>query len=323
MNALSVVVPLYNEQDNVMELHQEIVKALSGRCEFEIIFVDDGSTDQTAQVARALKPLKYIQLRRNYGQTSAMDAGIKAARHPYIATLDGDLQNDPADILRLMDYLVANDLDIVSGWRKKRHDSLAKKFVSRGANLLRSILVKDNIHDSGCTLKLYKKECFSTVTLYGEMHRFIPAILKIKGFKVGEVEVNHRPRTHGVTKYNWKRTVKGFLDMISVWFWNKYAVRPLHLLGGFGLVSLALGFGFGLWTVLLAIQGMDLSNSMQPFMALFFIGLGFLFLMIGLIADMMTKIYYGLKIETPYNIRQVLDSEDMQDDQTINTGSPE
>jgi len=309
MKALSVIVPLYNEQDNVVPLHQEIVKALRGQCEFEIIFVDDGSTDQTAQIARTLKPLKYIQLRRNYGQTSAMDAGIKAARHPYIATLDGDLQNDPADILKLVDYLEAHDLDVVSGWRKKRHDSLAKKFVSRGANLLRSILVKDNIHDSGCTLKLYKKECFSTVTLYGEMHRFIPAILKIKGYRVGELEVNHRPRLRGVTKYNWKRTIKGFLDMISVWFWNKYAVRPLHLLGGFGLVSLGLGFGFGLWTVLLAIQGMDLSNSMQPYMSLFFIGLGFLFLMIGLIADMMTKIYYGLKIETPYNIRQVIDTE--------------
>jgi len=249
-----------------------------------------------------------------------MDAGIKAARYPYIATLDGDLQNDPVDILRLLDYLEENDLDIVSGWRKKRHDSLAKKFVSRGANVLRSILVKDNIHDSGCTLKLYKRECFATITLYGEMHRFIPAILQIKGFKVGELEVNHRPRQHGVTKYNWKRTVKGFLDMISVWFWNKYAVRPLHLLGGFGLISLGLGFGFGLWTILLAIQGMDLSNSMQPYMSLFFIGLGFLFLMIGLIADMMTKIYYGLKIETPYTIHQVLDFEEAPVDQAAKSG---
>jgi len=307
-------------QDNIIALHQEIVKALSGHCEFEIIFVDDGSTDHTAQVARTLKPLKYIRLRRNYGQTSAMDAGIKAARYPYIATLDGDLQNDPVDILRLLDYLEENDLDIVSGWRKKRHDSLAKKFVSRGANVLRSILVKDNIHDSGCTLKLYKRECFATITLYGEMHRFIPAILQIKGFKVGELEVNHRPRQHGVTKYNWKRTVKGFLDMISVWFWNKYAVRPLHLLGGFGLISLGLGFGFGLWTILLAIQGMDLSNSMQPYMSLFFIGLGFLFLMIGLIADMMTKIYYGLKIETPYTIHQVLDFEEAPVDQAAKSG---
>jgi len=320
MKAISVVVPLYNEQDNVALLHQEIVAALRGQCEFELIFVDDGSTDQTAQAARALKPLKYIQLRRNYGQTSAMDAGIKAARYPYIATLDGDLQNDPADIIRLVDYLEANDLDLVSGWRKKRHDGLAKKFVSRGANLLRSILVKDHIHDSGCTLKIYKRECFADITLYGEMHRFIPAILQIKGYKVGELEVNHRPRLRGVTKYNWKRTVKGFLDMISVWFWNKYAVRPLHLLGGFGLTALGLGFVFGLWTILLAIQGMDLSNSMQPYMSLFFIGLGFLFLMIGLIADMMTKIYYGLHIETPYNIRQILDSEDQVEDPSTKAG---
>lgn len=126
-------------------------------------------------------------------------------------------------------YLEENQLDVVSGWRKNRKDTIMKKFTSRGANLLRGIIVKDHIHDSGCSLKVYRRKCFEGVTLYGEMHRFIPALLKIKGFTVGEVVVNHRPRTEGVTKYNWRRTFKGFVDMVSVWFWNKYSTRPLHM----------------------------------------------------------------------------------------------
>lgn len=308
MQKLSVVVPIYNEQENVENLHREIVKALAGRFDFEIIFVDDGSTDRTYENARNLKPLKYIRLRKNYGQTSAMDAGIKAAQYPLIATLDGDLQNDPADIEAMVAYLIENDLDVVSGWRKNRQDKVSKKFVSRGANLLRGMIVKDHIHDSGCSLKIYKKECFENVNLYGEMHRFIPALLIIKGFKVGELVVNHRHRTAGKTKYNWKRTVKGFLDMISVWFWNKYAVRPLHLLGGMGLLSIGFGILFGFWSVLLAFQGKDLSSTLQPFMSLFFITLGFLFFVLGLVADMLKKIYYGMKIDSPYFVKDVFEN---------------
>ena len=308
MQKLSVVVPIYNEQENVENLHREIVKALAGRFEFEIIFVDDGSTDRTYENARNLKPLKYIRLRKNYGQTSAMDAGIKAAQYPLIATLDGDLQNDPADIEAMVAYLIENDLDVVSGWRKNRQDSVSKKLVSRGANLLRGMIVKDHIHDSGCSLKIYKKECFENVNLYGEMHRFIPALLIIKGFKIGEFVVNHRHRTAGKTKYNWKRTVKGFLDMISVWFWNKYAVRPLHLLGGMGLLSIGFGILFGFWSILLAFQGKDLSSTLQPFMSLFFITLGFLFFVLGLVADMLKKIYYGMKIDSPYFVKDVFEN---------------
>ena len=308
MQKLSIVVPIYNEQENVVNLHREIVQALEGRFDFEIIFVDDGSTDRTFENARNLEPLKYIRLRKNYGQTSAMDAGIKAAKFPLIATLDGDLQNDPADIEAMVAFLIENDLDVVSGWRKNRHDSLAKKLVSRVANLLRGLIVKDHIHDSGCSLKIYKKSCFENMNLYGEMHRFIPALLEIKGFKVGEHVVNHRYRTAGKTKYNWKRTVKGFLDMISVWFWNKFAVRPLHLLGGLGLLSIGIGILFGCWSVLLVIEGKDLSSTMQPFMSLFFITLGFLFLVIGLVADMLTKIYYGMKIDSSYFVKDIFEN---------------
>lgn len=248
MTKVSIVVPVYNEEGNVAKLHQEIKEVCeSNQYEYEIIFVNDGSSDRTEEICKTLRPLKYIGLRRNFGQTAAMDAGIKAAQYEYIVTMDGDRQNDPSDIPMMIQYLEENDLDVVSGWRKHRKDTVMKKFTSRGANFLRHILVHDGIHDSGCSLKVYRKECFDHVNLYGEQHRFIPAILKIKGFKVGEVVVNHRPRTAGKTKYNWKRTIKGFVDMISVWFWNKYSTRPLHLLGGMGFIFFA--FGRRLWNL--------------------------------------------------------------------------
>lgn len=306
---ISVVVPVYNEEGNVQELHEEIRKV----CEenqfiYEIIFVDDGSTDRTAQLAENLKPLKLIQMRRNFGQTAAMDAGIKAAQYDYIVTMDGDRQNDPADIPNLIDYLEKNDLDVVSGWRKYRKDTIMKKFTSRGANFLRGIIIKDNIHDSGCSLKIYRKECFIGLNLYGEMHRFIPALLKIKGFSVGEVVVNHRARTAGVTKYNWKRTFKGLVDMISVWFWNKYAVRPLHLMGSIGLISLGLGCACGVWSITLFLLGYKMSNNvMPPLLTVFFIIIGLLLFIFGLMSDVLVKTYYGMHVDTPYSIKKIID----------------
>src|SRR5690606_36402750 len=187
--------------------------------DYEIIMVDDGSSDGTLKVLKTLAPVTVIRLRSNFGQTAALDAGIKAAQYPYIITMDGDLQNDPADAPRLIAHLEEHDLDVVSGWRKNRKDPFSKKFISRGANVLRGILVNDGIHDSGCTLKIYRKECFDNVNLYGEMHRCIPALLKMRGFSIGELPVNHRPRHAGKSKYNLKRTLKGLVDMIMIWFW--------------------------------------------------------------------------------------------------------
>ena len=239
---ISIVVPIFNEQDNVKKLHAEIVEVLSGLGKpYEVIFINDGSTDKTLENCQGLKPLKIINFRRNFGQTASLDAGIKEAKGEIIVTLDGDLQNDPRDIPRLLRKIKKYKLDVVSGLRKKRYDPWSKKFLSRGAEQLRKYLINDGIHDSGCTLKAYKKECFERVNLMGEMHRFIPATLAINGFKIGELEVNHRPRVHGITKYNYKRTVKGFLDILGVWFWMKYASRPLHLFGGAGLLCFILG----------------------------------------------------------------------------------
>lgn len=315
MQGISVVVPVFNEEGNVRELHQEILEVCKKEnYKFEIIFVDDGSKDKTPEICKELKPLKYIRMRKNFGQTAAMDAGIKAAQYDYIVTMDGDRQNDPADIPKLVKYLEDNNLDIVSGWRKNRKDTVMKKFTSRVANFLRGIIVKDHIHDSGCSLKIYKKECFDHINLYGEMHRFIPALLKIKGFEVGEVVVNHRPRTAGVTKYNWKRTVKGFVDMISLWFWSKYSVRPLHLLGAGGMISIFLGVVCAIWSIVLFALGYKMSNNiMPPLLTVFFIIVGLLMFIFGLMSDMMSKTYYGSGIDKSYSVKETIENKETEE----------
>ena len=308
-DSISVVVPVYNEEGNIAKLHKEIKDVCEANgYTYEIIFINDGSTDRTEEVCRTLTPLKLITMRKNFGQTAAMDAGIKAAQYDYIVTMDGDGQNDPADIPNMLKYLHDNNLDVVSGWRKNRKDTFMKRFVSRGANFLRFLLVHDGIHDSGCSLKVYKRECFKGVNFYGEQHRFIPAILKIKGFSIGEVVVNHRARTSGYTKYNWKRTIKGFVDMISVWFWNKFATRPLHLLGGVGLVFELLGFVCGIWSIALFAMGRKMSNNIfPPLLTIFFVIIGLIMIIFGLMSEILIKTYYGVHVDTPYSVKSIED----------------
>lgn len=309
MTALSIVIPIYNEEGNVIELHQEIVAVCeANNYTYEIILVDDGSSDNTVKLAKTLSPVKLIQLRKNFGQTAAMDAGIKASQYDYIITMDGDRQNDPTDIPKLIQHLEEHDLDIVSGWRKNRKDPFMKRFVSRGANFLRQRLINDGIHDSGCSLKIYKRECFHTVSLYGEMHRFIPAILKIKGFKIGEVIVNHRARIAGVTKYNWRRTFKGLIDMISVWFWNKYSVRPLHLLGGIGLFFIGVSFITGSTAFYKFLMGHDASNSAWLLLTMFLFLGGIQFFISGLLGDIMVKSYYERTKDSSYSIKTITEN---------------
>ena len=300
---ISVVVPIYNEVLNVKKLHKEIVSV----CEkegytYEIIFVDDGSNDGTLEVLKNLSPLTMIAFRRNFGQTAAMDAGIRQAKYPFIVTMDGDGQNDPADIPRLIEAMEESGKDIISGWRRIRRDPLGKRFFSKGAHVLRRMMIRDGIHDSGCSLKLYRKECFKGVRLYGEMHRFIPAVLKIKGFRIGEIEVNHRSRSAGETKYDWRRSIKGFLDMLSVWFWNKFAVRPLHLLGGLGLLSIFTGFAVSIAGVVLYIKGNPLFKNILPITAVFLFITGVQLFVSGLMADILAKSYFSTTEDSSYSI---------------------
>ncbi|MEK7549651.1 MAG: glycosyltransferase family 2 protein [Patescibacteria group bacterium] len=303
---LSIIVPLYNEEGNVRELHRKIHEALEkvGKS-YEIIFIDDGSKDKTLEEAKGLSPLRLIVFRKNFGQTAAFDAGIKAARGEIVITMDGDLQNDPADIPLLLAEM-DKGYDVVSGWRHKRQDPWSKKIPSRIANFLRKMLIHDNIHDSGCSLKAYRRECFQDVDLFGEMHRFIPAILQLDGFRVSEVKVSHYPRIHGVTKYNWKRGIKGFVDMISIWFWRKYSYRPIHLFGGGGVLLSVIGSGLLGWMAVEKIFfGAALTQRIWPMMGVFFILMGVQLFVAGLLADIMVRNYYHSRNRMNYTVREV------------------
>ena len=303
---LSVVVPLYNEEGNVRELHHKIFEAVQklGRS-FEIIFVDDGSKDGTVAQAASLTPLKLIVFRKNFGQTAAFDAGFKEAKGEIIITLDGDLQNDPADIPLLLAKM-AEGFDVVSGWRFKRQDPWSKKIPSRVANFLRALLIHDNIHDSGCSLKAYKRACFQDIDLFGEMHRFIPAILQLEGYSVGEVKVSHHPRIHGVTKYNWKRGFKGLVDMVSIWFWRKYSHRPLHLFGASGFILSSLGVAILLWMAIEKFYfGAALAARLWPLIGIFFVLVGVQLFISGLLADIAVRNYYQVRHRMNYSVREV------------------
>ncbi len=327
--SLSVVVPVYNEDGNIARLFQEIKTVCETGMngipfDYEIIIVNDGSTDNTDQVCRSLCPVTYIQFRKNFGQTAAMDCGFKAASKEFIAALDGDGQNDPADIPMMLQYLLENHLDVVSGWRRSRHDTFGKRIASRGANMLRHMIIHDGINDSGCTLKIYRRECFENLTLYGEQHRFIPALLKIRGARIGEVEVHHRPRINGKSKYNLLRVIKGFLDMLSVWFWSKYSSRPLHLLGGMSLVFFFFGAVFGLWTVIGYLLNGHMPNFIiQLILAIFFLTAGQLQLTFGLLGEMMMKTYYNTQNSLPYHVKEKVINPPAHESGAGNTGESE
>ena len=304
---ISVVIPVLNEEENIEALHKEIVDVCeANNYKFEIIIVNDASTDNSAQVIKNVSPVKMIQFRKRYGQTAAMDAGIKAAQYPLIVTMDGDGQNDPADIPNLIHKLEKDNLDVVSGWRKDRKDPFGKRFFSKVANVLRGLLINDGIQDSGCSLKVYRKDCFDDVNLYGEMHRFIPAILKIHGFTVGEIVVNHRPRTAGITKYKWSRSVKGIIDMISIWFWKKYIIRPLHVMGAIGLFLVFVSFCCGVMTIKEFVSGQDMSDTLWLILTLFTFLIGLLIFISGLMMDIIIKTYFENSDRRYYTIKEVV-----------------
>ena len=301
----SVVVPIYNEDGNLKELHQRIKQVMESLGKpYEIIFIDDGSFDKTPSILNELSPLTVITFRKNFGQTAALDAGFKQAEGEFIITLDGDLQNPPEEIPKLINK-EKEGFDVISGWRKKRKDPLFKRIVSKGANRLRKFFIDEGIHDSGCTLKIYRKECFKDLNLHGEIHRFIPGVLKWQGYKIGEVEVQHDPRKYGETKYTYSRILKGFVDMIGVWFWRKYSSRPLHLFGGAGIIFTFFGsfLLFALF-ILRLLKIISLAESIWPLVSIFLILVGILLFVSGLLGEIMIKNFYS-NGRTPYNIKQV------------------
>ena len=294
---LSIVIPTYNEEQNVSLLYDELVLTLKTlKHPYEIIYVDDGSSDGTRQALRQLhakdKNVKVLFHRRNFGQTAAMDTGFKYAHGDIIITMDADLQNDPADIPKLLEKM-AEGYDVVSGWRKYRQDPLSKKLFSKFAGFMRRTLTRERIHDSGCTLKAFKKECFVNLDLYGEMHRYIPAILTWRGFRVSEIVVNHRARKFGKTKYGLKRIFRGFLDLLIVKFWMQYSSRPIHLFGGAGLWCFILGFFGGLYLLFVKfVNGEAIANRPMLMLVVLLLVLGVQFFGMGVMTDALTKLYY-------------------------------
>lgn len=313
---LSVVIPVYNEEQNIEILYEQLQPVLLGLGRsYEMVFVDDGSNDGTLEklkkIAALDRKVKVISFRRNYGQTPALAAGFDLARGEVIITLDGDLQNDPKDIPRLLDKM-AEGYDLVSGWRTNRHDKLlTRKIPSWIANRVIAKLTNVHLHDYGCTLKAYKKGIIKNVKLYGEMHRFIPALASFLGIKVTELPVNHRPRVHGTSKYGLSRIYRVILDLINVRFLLDYFTRPIQFFG-----KLALGtFGFGLTALLVSafmryFLGIEINFLAVGIMEVIIFLTGIQLVMMGLVGEMVIRTYHESQDKPIYIVREIIQPED-------------
>jgi glycosyltransferase involved in cell wall biosynthesis len=312
MQGISVVIPVYNEEDNVVESFKEVSGVLDrmGR-PYEIIFVDDGSSDATVrrliEFAGGNPHLKLVQLRRNFGQTAAMAAGFDHTQHDIVVALDGDLQNDPAEIPQMVAKLEEGN-DMVAGWRKHRKDKfISRKLPSMIANRLISYSTGVQLHDYGCTLKVMTGEIARGIKLYGEMHRFIPALAREIGARIVEVPVNHRERRFGTSKYGISRTLRVVLDLITVKFLLGYSKRPIHLFGTVGLLSSGGGVALLAWlTFQRLFQHVPMGNRPLLSLGVMMIIVGLQFLVFGLLAEVLARTYYESQNKKIYIVRRVL-----------------
>ncbi len=306
---ISIVFPAYNEEDNVAELHRQIVASMRlQKDSYEIIAIDNGSTDKTLARLKGLSPIKIIVFPRNFGQTSALDAGIHSARGDIIVTLDADLQNDPADIPRLIEKL-DEGYDCVVGWRKSRHDSLGRVILSRAANWLTRRVSGLDLHDFACALKAFKKEYMKDVHLYGEMHVFLPAILFARGAKIAEIPVRHSERKHGVSKHYFFKAVKDIADLFTVKFLFSYTARPLIFFGGPGILSVLLAFAFAALAVISTfMEGIHIIESPYTYLAMTFFLAGFILLMMGFMVEMLVRVYYEGRYMLPYVVSDIVEN---------------
>lgn len=309
---LTVTVPVYNELDNLWPLYQrtrDALEALPRR--WELVLVDDGSSDGSGarldEIAASDARVTVVHLRRNYGQTAALMAGLDHARGSIIVPMDGDLQNDPVDIGRLLQKL-DEGYDVVSGWRKDRQDHpIRRNLTSRVANWLISRVSGVHLHDYGCSLKAYRREVLAGVKLYGEMHRFVPIYARWNGARVAEIPVLHHARLHGDSKYGLERVLKVVLDLIVVKFLFRYASKPIYLFGGFGLLSLAASLGAGLWALWLKFFGAtSLIQTPLPLLSVFLAGTGIISILMGLLAEMLNRTYHESQQKPVYRIGSVV-----------------
>ncbi|PYR78103.1 MAG: glycosyltransferase [Acidobacteria bacterium] len=311
---ISVVVPMRNESPNVADLYRELTSTLDASARpYEILAIDDGSTDDTFDLLARLQAkdarLRVIRFRRNFGQTAAFAAGFAHARGRYIVTSDGDLQNDPRDIPAMIEMLEQQKLDIVCGWRKDRKDAfLNRRLPSMIANAIISWTTGVHLHDYGCSLKVFRAEVVKPMKLYGEMHRFLPAIASEFGVTIGEKVVNHRARTRGRSNYGITRTFRVVLDLLTVKFLSSYSTRPLQMFGGIGMTMGALGAAICMWVAYQRFFGYESAN--RP---LFFVGItmvlgGINLLMTGLLAEMLSRTYHESQDKPTYVIREIRES---------------
>ena len=308
---LSVILPVLNEQDNLELLHGRLTEALDpmGR-DYEVIYVDDGSTDESWEALKKIavgdRRVRLVRLRRNFGQTAALAAGFAHSRYPIVVTLDADLQNDPDDIPRLVEKL-GDSYDVVSGWRRHRQDPwLTRLLPSHIANFLIRGVIGVQLHDFGCTLKAYRREIVQDLNLYGEMHRFLPVLATWVGGRVTEMEVAHHPRTRGVSKYGLVRTYKVLVDLITLKFIGDFQSRPNYIFGGFGLLSLVLGF-LSLDMVAYRVFVLRrLEATPLVFLMVIFFLTGVFSLFIGFLAEIVIRGFYDTQRKPTYYVREMI-----------------
>ncbi|VXB93499.1 glycosyltransferase family 2 protein [Maribacter litoralis] len=304
---LSVVVPLYNEEDNVTLLTQKIHESLVGY-DYQIIYVDDFSKDKTKKVIKDLKDDKVhlIELKKNYGQSLALAAGLDYADGDYIITMDGDLQNDPSDIPQMLTYAVSGEYDVVTGIRQKRKDSLVKKIPSKIANFLVRRVTKLDIKDNGCALKVFTRDIAKDLNLYGEMHRFITLLAFLEGGQIKQVPVKHHARNAGVSKYGLERVFKVVADMMLLLFIRKYFQRPIHLFGISGSLMIIIGVFINIYLLIVKFGlGEDIGTRPLLTVGMMFIFAGIQLFTIGIVMELLIRTYYESQNKRPYRIKKV------------------
>ncbi|MFA5126095.1 MAG: glycosyltransferase [archaeon] len=307
--SISVVIPIFNEEDNVRPVYEEVSRVLKKLgFDYELIFVNDGSRDNSlkemVELNKKDKKVKVIDFYTNFGQSAAMKAGFDLASKELVCYIDGDLQVNFSELPLFLNE-INSGADAVVGWRSKRKDSFFKTLASKIAQKFRHFFLGAQLHDYGCPFKVFRRECIKDLELYGEMHRYIPPMLRWRGYKIVEVKISHNARKHGKTKYNWKRIPKGLLDMVVIWFWLKYSTRPLHIFGGLGLISMGLGGIVGIALIILRLIGrISLVDSILPLFAGLLFLIGIIFFCFGIIADMQMKIYYKVNDRKNYLIRK-------------------
>lgn len=312
---LTLVIPVFNEAENLPVLYEEITESCQKlQKTYEIIFIDDGSWDESYVVLKKIQKedprVKIIKLRRNFGQTAALSAGFDHSNGEIVITLDADLQNDPNDF-PLFIQKIEEGFDIVSGWRKKRKDKFfSRRIPSMMANWLISFITRVKLHDYGCTLKAFRKEVIKNIKLYGELHRFIPAIASQLGVSIAEIQVNHRPRRHGKSKYSIFRFPRVILDLLTVKFLLSYSTRPLQVFGFFGLIS---GLAGGIIGLILTYQRLILLQSIagRPLLLLsiLLVVIGIQFITLGLLAEIMVRAYHESSEKSTYFVQEIIESE--------------